>query len=84
LAHGRRPWARMVDETFMGDIARPPMVFSGARAVSPPQPPRGERPPTIEGANGQNTTPYKKVDVASTLGMIGKEGTQTLLANWGH
>ena len=46
----------MVDKRFMGDIARPPMVFSGARAVSPPQPPRGKRPPTREGENGQNTT----------------------------
>jgi hypothetical protein len=42
-----------------GDIARPPMVFSGARAVSPPQPPRVERPPTSEGVTDQNTTLFE-------------------------
>jgi hypothetical protein len=54
--HGRRPWARMVDKTVRkGTSLVPEWFFSGASGV-PPQPQRGERPPTPEGADGQNTT----------------------------
>src|ERR1700692_1148718 len=58
VIHGRKAVDAKGRQDVHGEHCSPPDgVFGGSSGV-PPQPLRGERPPTLEGVTGQNTTPH--------------------------